>query len=71
MPELSGFSGKAAVKALCAMGFMHLRTKGSHAVLKKGSSVCIVPLHNELAPGTLRGILRQAGIHPEKFLENI
>ncbi len=32
---------------------------------------CVVPLHHELAIGTLRGILRQARAKPEKFMENL
>ncbi len=68
MSELSGYSGKDTVRILQGMGFIWTRTKGSHAVLRNGSRVCIVPLHEELAVGTLRGILRQAGITPAEFL---
>ena len=68
MSELSGYSGKETVRILQSMGFMWLRTKGSHAVLRRGSSVCVVPLHEELAVGTLRGILRQADISPLEFI---
>jgi predicted RNA binding protein YcfA (HicA-like mRNA interferase family) len=32
---------------------------------------CVVPLHAELATGTLRGILRQAGVTPERFREKL
>ena len=32
---------------------------------------CVVPLHKELAIGTLRGILRQAGVTSEEFLEHL
>ena len=70
MPELRGFSGKDTVRILQKMGFTHQRTTGSHAVLRKGSSVCVVPMHLELAPGTLRGVLRQAGVQAEDFLAN-
>lgn len=70
MPELSGWSGHEVIAVLKGMGFSWIRTKGSHAVLRNGSSVCIVPLHDELAVGTLRGILRQAGISPAEFLNN-
>jgi len=34
----------------------------------EGSVGCVVPLHRELAIGTLRGILRQAGATPEEFM---
>ena len=70
MPELSGWSGHEVISVLKGMGFSWVRTKGSHAVLRNGSYVCVVPLHDELAVGTLRGILRQAGISPAEFLNN-
>ena len=71
MSELGGFSGQDVISALLRMGFTWLRTKGSHAVLRHGEKVCVVPLHRELAVGTLRSILRQADIVPEDFLKNI
>ena len=70
MPSLRGFSGNEVIKILQRMGFILTRIRGSHAVLRNGVSVCVVPLHDELAVGTLRGVLRQAGITPEEFLEN-
>ena len=70
MPELRGFSGASVIKILQRMGFSWIRTKGSHAVLRNGARVCVVPLHNELAIGTLRGVLRQAEISDEEFLEH-
>ena len=53
------------------LGFVQVRQRGSHAVLRKetpdGAVGCVVLLHDELAVGTLRGILRQAGVTPEEF----
>jgi len=44
-------------------------------VLKKqmpeGAVGCVVPLHRELAIGTLRGILKQAGVTPDEFMEKL
>jgi predicted RNA binding protein YcfA (HicA-like mRNA interferase family) len=37
----------------------------------EGAVGCVVPLHRELAEGTLRGILKQARLTPEEFLENL
>lgn len=75
MPELRGVSGQRAVQALERMGFQQVRQRGSHVVLKKqtveGTVGCVVPQHRELAVGTLRGILRLAGVTPEEFLENL
>ncbi|MBR1437230.1 MAG: type II toxin-antitoxin system HicA family toxin [Synergistaceae bacterium] len=70
MPELSGWSGREVIAVLQKMGFSWIRTKGSHSVLRRGSVVCIVPLHDELAVGTLKGVLRQAGISTAEFLCN-
>ncbi|MDY6399228.1 MAG: type II toxin-antitoxin system HicA family toxin [Synergistales bacterium] len=49
MPSLRGFSGNEVIKILQHMGFVLTRIKGSHAVLRNGASVCVVPLHDELA----------------------
>ncbi len=62
-----GVSGRAAVRALQKLGFVQVRQRGSHVVLRKGDRGCVVPMHDELAAGTLRGILRQAGVTLEEF----
>ncbi len=73
MAKLPSISGKNAVRALERLGFVQVRQRGSHVVLKKtgaeGTIGCVVPLHPELAVGTLRGILRQAGVEPEAFMK--
>jgi predicted RNA binding protein YcfA (HicA-like mRNA interferase family) len=52
-----------------------VRQRGSHVILKKdtpeGALGCAVPLHKELALGTLHGILRQARVAPDEFLEKL
>ena len=57
--------------ALVRLGFEHLRTKGSHAVLRRGDRGCVVPLHRELKQGTLAGVLRQAGVEAEDFVAQL
>lgn len=73
MPKLSRVSEEEAVNALEKLGFTQVRQRGSHVVLKKesleGSVGCVVPLHKELAIGTLRGILRQAQVTPDEFMD--
>jgi predicted RNA binding protein YcfA (HicA-like mRNA interferase family) len=60
MPELRRVSAQEAIRALERLGFKQVRQRGSHVVLKKqiseGEIGCVVPLHRELAIGTLRGI---------------
>jgi len=72
MPRLPRVSGAEAIRALERLGFVQVRQRGSHVVMKRvGSetvSGCVVPLHAELAIGTLRGILKQAGVTPEEFI---
>jgi predicted RNA binding protein YcfA (HicA-like mRNA interferase family) len=46
-------------------GFEVVRQRGSHVSLRKGEWRTVVPLHDELSPGTLLGILRQAGLSRE------
>lgn len=72
MPELPILSENEAIQALQKLGFVRVRQRGSHVVLKKqtaaGEIGCVVPLHKELAVGTLRGILRQAQVDIDDFL---
>jgi predicted RNA binding protein YcfA (HicA-like mRNA interferase family) len=67
MPELPRVSGAEAIRALERLGFVVARQRGSHVVLRRGSSGCVVPNHRELKTGTLMGILRQAGVTADEF----
>jgi predicted RNA binding protein YcfA (HicA-like mRNA interferase family) len=71
MPKLPSVSGAATVKALTRLGFVLLRQKGSHAILRRGPQGCVVPMHREINQGTLRGVLKQAGVTDEEFKENL
>ncbi len=75
MPKLPRISGAEAIRALTKLGFETVRQRGSHVVLKRtdasGVRGCVVPLHPELATGTLRGILKQAGVSVELFKEQL
>ncbi len=58
-------------RKLEAVGFVEHSQKGSHVKFVKitegGIRTAIVPQHHEVSVGTLRSILRQAGISPEEF----
>ncbi|HZU17403.1 MAG TPA: type II toxin-antitoxin system HicA family toxin [Candidatus Dormibacteraeota bacterium] len=62
-------SGQEVVQALERAGFVVVGTRGSHRKLRHAerARVVIVPLHHELASGTLRSILRQAGMSAEEL----
>lgn len=66
-PSLPQVSGAEAIRALEKLGFEKLRQKGSHVVMRRNASGCVVPLHRELKKGTLAGILKQAGVSIEAF----
>jgi len=73
MAKLKRASAEEAIRALEILGFARVRQRGSHVVMKKptkeGAVGCVVPLHKELAIGTLRGILRQAKVPVDEFTE--
>lgn len=75
MPRLRRVSGREAIRALERLGFEQVRQRGSHIVLRQetaeGAKGCVVPLHRELAIGTLRGILKQAGVGVDEFVEQL
>lgn len=69
-PRLPVLSAREVVRALSRAGFQRVGQKGSHIRLKRGhpTRLVIVPSHAELTPGTLRSILRQAGLSREELL---
>ena len=67
-PPLPVVSGADAINALVDAGFARVGQRGSHVKLRKTHLTVIVPLHRELAPGTLRSIIRQSGMSVEEFL---
>jgi predicted RNA binding protein YcfA (HicA-like mRNA interferase family) len=75
MPKLPRISSKEAIRALERLGFEQVRQTGSHVVMKKktpdGEIGCVVPVHRELKIGTLSGILKQAQVTTEEFIENL
>jgi predicted RNA binding protein YcfA (HicA-like mRNA interferase family) len=73
MPKLPSVSGDRVLRALKRAGFVELRQRGSHVSLEKRASdrvfKTVVPLHAELAKGTLSDILMQSGLSLQEFLE--
>lgn len=69
MPKLPVVSGAEVVRALERLGFVIVRQRGSHLVMRRGSAGCVVQNHRELKVGTLVGVLKQAGVSIEAFLE--
>ncbi|MDD1414583.1 type II toxin-antitoxin system HicA family toxin [Dolichospermum sp. ST_con] len=75
MPKLPRISSKEAIRSLERLGFEQVRQTGSHVVMKKetedGEIGCVVPVHRELKVGTLSGILKQAQVTVEEFINSL
>lgn len=70
MTGLPVVSGATCIAALECIGYRAVRQKGSHVRLHcVGRLPVTVPLHAELDRGTLRSILRTAGVQPNDFRE--
>jgi predicted RNA binding protein YcfA (HicA-like mRNA interferase family) len=73
MPKLPSVSGERVIRALKRAGFVELRQKGSHVSPEKRTPdrilKTVVPMHSELAKGTLADILKQCGVSLEEFLD--
>jgi len=65
--HLSGLSWQDIAEALQQAGFHLDRQRGSHMVFVHSDSnrTIVVPRHAELKPGTIRAILREAGLSRE------
>jgi predicted RNA binding protein YcfA (HicA-like mRNA interferase family) len=72
VPKLPVVSGIDVVKALAKIGYDVDHQTGSHMILRHREPPhrrLTVPMHNELAKGTLRAIIREAGLTVEEFLK--
>ncbi|MGN1327090.1 MAG: type II toxin-antitoxin system HicA family toxin [Clostridia bacterium] len=61
------------IRALQKFGFEKISQKGSHAKYKNyySNRICIIPMHSEVAKGTLKSILEQANIKLDDFLKKL
>ena len=69
MAELPRISANNAIKVFESLGYKVVRQKGSHVVLRKADRGCVIPVHKELAIGTLRNVIKQAGITADEFIK--
>ena len=63
--------GEQAVRALRRLGFADLRQTGSHRILRKDGRTVVVPMHRPIKPGTLKGLIEQAGLTVEAFIAEL
>jgi predicted RNA binding protein YcfA (HicA-like mRNA interferase family) len=69
--RLANISGKDAVKAFEKAGWRVIGQVGSHVVMTKlhMRANLSIPQHKELSVGTLRALIRHAGMTVEEFLD--
>jgi predicted RNA binding protein YcfA (HicA-like mRNA interferase family) len=70
MGKLGNISGKEAVKAFQKAGWQTIGQVGSHVVMVK-PNVRVnlsIPQHKELSVGTLRALIRNAGLTVDEFV---
>jgi len=73
MSKLPRVSGRECAGALGKKGFCLRRQEGSHMILRRGNPFAqvVVPDHKELDRGTLRAIIRQAGLSVDEFVASL
>jgi predicted RNA binding protein YcfA (HicA-like mRNA interferase family) len=67
---LPRISGREVVSALLKAGYERDRQKGGHIVLRQVTYPyrrIVIPDHREVAKGTLRKIIKQAGLRVDEF----
>jgi len=71
MSGLPRISGRERAEALAGIGYYLRRQEGSHMVLRHDDPFgqVVVPDHKELDRGTLRAIIRQAGLSVDEFVK--
>jgi len=65
-------SGREAVKAFVKVGYEEDHQTGSHIILRQKNNPfrrLSIPDHREIAKGTLRSLIRHAGLTVEEFEE--
>ena len=69
MPDPVSLSGREAVRTFETFGWSVSRQRGSHIVMTKPGEIASlsVPDHKEVAKGTLRSLIRNAGLTVDQF----
>ena len=68
--SLPVMSGREVVRVFESLGWEAVRQAGSHIIMTKDEELVTlsVPDHREVAKGTLRSLIRSAGLTVEEFV---
>ncbi len=69
------YTAKQILRALHRLGFSEITQKGSHLKvrgIREGKlQTAIIPMHHDIAVGTLSSILRQANVTKQELEDNL
>ena len=70
MSKIPRIAARECIRVLSGVGFYVARQSGSHIIMKRydPKATTIVPNHDELAVGTLRRIISDAGLTVDEFI---
>jgi predicted RNA binding protein YcfA (HicA-like mRNA interferase family) len=70
MSRLPSISGRECIRALEKAGFVVIRRKSTHVFMRRDNPFAqtVVPDHKTIRRGTLRNVIRQAGMTVDEFL---
>ena len=73
MPPLPALKGREVVHIFASFGWKTVRQNGSHIIMiKEGEMITLsIPDHKEVAKGTLRSLIRMAGLTLDEFMSAI
>ena len=71
MPSLPVLRPEQVIDGFEGNGFRFVKQRGSHRKYKSDGKAVIVPMHYEVAKGTLSSILEQSGLTLDQLMEHI
>ncbi len=71
MPQVPRLKGREIVRIFESLGWILVRQRGSHLILVREGHLATlsVPDHKEVAQGTLRSLIKAAGLTPAEFVD--
>lgn len=73
MSKLPELDARDVLRVLAVFGYLPDHQTGSHIICRHAESrrLVVVPAHNPVAKGTLRAIIREAGLTRDEFMNNL
>ena len=71
-PQLPIINGREVVRVFTSLGWQVVRQSGSHIIMTKEGEIATlsIPDHREIAKGTLRSLIRAAGLTVTEFVDS-